>query len=410
MPRGKPKRVIQVEVPEDEAEEPEQTASEAEAEETMREVDTEAPDRIDARIFRSHPATGNREALTDVIDAKLFSQDYVRETYGGGRYRIDFIGPQRGKAGKPGRGKVGQKRFDIDVTLPPRHPRTTLGEGATVMPAASGNDRVSMLMEGGIIQLFKAMEATTQMQLRAMEARATVVTPIDWAAVATIATPVVTALITLLGSRKDPVEIARQIAETVGERPRERTTIDELRSLVSLVKEISPASGSDAKDGSTWLDVVRDIAPGVLAAVNNNRQPAPTASSGLMLPSQVSPPSPTRSDTSNGSATPSPVAPAPNLPPSMMLFRSLIPVVFDAARKGKDPELTADWLLSDVPEGHYDSLHATLAQPGFLTELIGAVPALAPFDGWVTKLHSALLRLTGDGDGDEDDGEGETPG
>jgi hypothetical protein len=134
-----------------------------------------------------------------------FSADKVREMYGGGSYRAK----SRYSDG------VGKHRFGPQRTFKIVGPPKWTAEVMTGTPperGGAGNSGRESIIDMGLMALFKQMQDNSAMQLQMME-RVTNKAPMDWGAIIAGVAALAAPLLTALGNRKDPVEIAAQLME-----------------------------------------------------------------------------------------------------------------------------------------------------------------------------------------------------
>lgn len=387
----------------------ERPANEQADDAVIDQASSELPTQAKARLYRSHPATGNREAFVDSIDASMFSQDYVRDNYGGGRYRVQFFGPRDGKVAY-----IKQTQFDVDLTIPPKVPGVGVAAQA---PAASASNApqgssaldmaiVSMLttmmqnMSAQQNQQAEATRAMTAMQMQMMKDHSTMLA----------------AQLAQLGQKpdRDPFDMVKDLAALIKPEPT-RSLREELETL-QMLKEIT----GDSAGETSWLDVVKELAPPLLQnAANANRpervrRPARMVDgSGAPLTAPVEGPGqPARvagsgAPDGGGVAAPTPGAEAPNVEvmPSLKFVAPIIPKLVKWAGQGRPPALCAEWQLSEIPEGFYPMLREQLSAPSLLDDLGQAFPATIPVRAWIEEFRAAMLELMepeSEHDGDDD--------
>lgn len=381
-------------------------------------------DGVEARIYRSHPQTGNREVITDVVASNMVSLDFLRDTYGGGRYRVAFYGPTKNGKGKTTKGKVKEETFEVDTSIPPTHPRAKSGPISNGPAPAPNAGRLDSIMESGLINFLQSMQTSQQMQaaiVKQMLEGSQHKGPGVLEIIAAIA-PIVAPLLTALVQRKDPMDTAREIAKLATEE-KSGSNVEHFRAMLSLVKELKGIARPVVEGGESepsWLQAIERVGVPLLErAMMQDRVAAaatslpPTAPNANVVPNTV----PTHEEDTpllrapNGGSPFAPATPNENpvadmLPAELSVLRPFVPLVVQWATQGRDPTWCAAAIAYDVPEGLWPHMARMLARPTIAADITGAVPALAPFEGWLAELRDELLReITGEGEdeGDEND-------
>lgn len=208
-----------------------------------------------------------------------------------------------------------------------------------------------------------------------------------------------TMVITLLGKDRpaptgpgfgEVIEAAKLLAP-----PKERTSITELKELLSLRDLLKPADADrDTGGGRDWLTAaIETFGPPIAAAVTAPPAAPPPAAP---APRAIAPP-PTA-----GPATPPPTqaAPAPAAAVQPNQVAQLVGLLLAGARADGDPEAWASVALDLL--GDYAPM--IVNRPDALTLIMASNPAAAPHREWFDALLTAAREMLDGGD----DGEGLT--
>lgn len=367
----------------------ERPANEQADDAVIDQASSELPSQAKARLYRSHPATGNREAFVDSIDASMFTQDYVRDNYGGGRYRVQFFGPRDGKVAY-----IKQTQFDVDLTIPPKVPG--VGVSGTPSPATSSDGRGSAGIDMAVVSMLTTMmqqiSAANQAQLQQSQQFAALQMQMmkDHSAM-------MGAQIAALGNKppeRDPMELVERVTALIKPDGNAKSLRDELETL-KMLKELT-GEGSGAE--TSWLDVVKELAPPLLAgAAQRDGIRVPRRAAGRVVPvsGPVSGPGIALPAAGAGDgATTTPGVETPNeVSPTLKFVAPIVPKLVKWAGQGRRPDLSAEWQLSEIPEGFYPMLREQLSSPSLLDDLGQAFPATIPVRAWIEEFRTAMLEL-----------------
>lgn len=387
-----------------ERDEEERSIQEQEVESVLEHVDAETLTKVEARIFRRHPATGNRESHLDTVDAELITADFLKDNYGGGSYRIQFIGPMKGKAGKPGRGIVRTARFDIDASIPPTHPRARAQQQDSLGPGPSqGSTQLDMAVVSMLATMMQQMQAGANQQAQAQQSLVAMQMQMmkDHSAM-------LQAQLTALADKKpdrDPLELVERITSLIKPEP-SRTIKDELETL-QMLRELT----GDSTNETSWLDVVKEVGPSLLNAAAKRDGVAVArrgAVAGTIAPNGRGEPGPSPVALGSGEApTQAPAEPNEVTNPNLRFVAPIVPKLIKWATQGRSPELCAEWQLSEVPPGFWPMLREQLGAPTLLDEVVQAFPASEPFKPWIAEFRDAMLGLMSPEGADDEDEEGD---
>jgi len=342
------------------------------AKEVAAEAALEAPESVEVRIFRSHPSLGGGKMnYVDTIGTEVFSLEYVAENYGGGKYKAEFFGIRK-LGNRAGKGLIRTEAFEIDPAISPRNPKN-LGLGGAGAPSkAGGEDSMKALVDGGIVALLQAQVSMIERLNKPS---------VDWGTVLTAVGAIMTPIITSLMSRKDPVELAKEIVATT-QPTAHKDGLKEMRELLGLLGELKSAAGLESpEDMPPWLRVVDKFAPKLLDAARVQDQMA-------MTQQQQQPTQPQQPE---------------DMTNPTQLVQAIAPQLAAWASQGRSTAWACEALLYDIPEGLHPMLAQRLQQPSIIPEIVTNVPTLAPFQGWLESLREELLAAILGGDEDDSD-------
>ena len=304
-------------------------------------AELDAPD-VEVYLSRQDPVDPREYAHLAVIDAKDFSLEYVKQIYGGGRYKARV---RRG--GKPYTW-LRQVSFAIDARLYP--PRTKpLHEGHEA-PAASpaGNSPSPELLELRTM-VRELCGLTAQLATRP-------------------AAP-----------ERDPVEMALRIAEAV-KAPPQSFSVAEILTLVESARSNGMRLGRElaekAPEQDSVLAFAREIAPPILGALQKNATPGPAptqAATGLHLVRADRPAAPAPPSSSDST---DPMGPSSLIPEWARPLQRWIPQLLIKQQQGKNPEVYAHLLLEELDHDTYERLAEASAAPDFVESVLNAAPGL----------------------------------
>jgi hypothetical protein len=426
-------------------------AQDAEATASIDALLDSLPAKSEARISRYHPEEG-KYVYVGVTSPSVISQKWVMENLGGGRYEIPLY-----KQGGEDRRLAYYKTITIDVDtqiprkIPPwARPAPTEAAIATGPVHAPGG---SNIIDAGVLQLFTAMQQTSQMQGQMMQAfieRMANQPQTDWVAVLAALGPVGAALLKMVTDRKDPAAIAAELLERfkpARQEPAPTGAVAEAFGLfdrfLSIQNKLTPrgAAAAPAETDDSLVGFLKTAFPEVLAtfretlaarrqaaALAAGRPPAPPNGNGA-APGTPTVPGPTMTAAAppaiaavTAAASPSASAPPavppaaastpvdPNAPPWVPFVRPWIPHLVQWLAADYYPETVADLLLKAIDkEGRLQIAESMLIDVGFPAALLSYFPPLGPHAQALGEVFEAVREdLSPDDDGGEPIGEEET--
>ena len=320
-------------------------------------LDQVGPAGKTVKLYRLNPNTG-KFGYCEVCPRDVWSEEYVRRKYGGGKFQARLMG-EHNEA-------LGSRVFEVD--------------GEPVAPKAPGVEPPRE-EPGGMVRLLLDSSERRADDMRSL----------------------VTALIGALGggaSRSDPLQVvslAKEIA-AIGQPdkgvPPEQYIKDRSDSFDRGMEkglEIGQREGRRGEGGDTWPGVIREIAGPALEAINKAAS-APQMPRNMPVPVRVSPP-----------GTP-PQIPAPPPPvqevhtmsvPKPAWFVGLekwLPMVGFAAQQGMPPENAAVLVMQQIPDDAYDGFVDDVLGPDFVARVTPLLPPrlVAGFPEWVSQTLDAI--------------------
>lgn len=238
----------------------------------LDDLESEGQRPPEARIERQNDMGIN--AHLDTVNADGVDEKWIRNTFGGGTYTVRFFGQH--DSGVWGYLKGQSKRYVIDSSIPFRGSvrDRAVPTATTAVAAPAGN--MQTLMEMGIMGLFKGMQDQSAMQLQMFKDASAMntamlerlATPKDNGIkdLLPLLTPLLTPLLAGMVNRKDPVEIAKEIAALSG---RSDNGMKDMLGTVRELLEVRELLGTNANPATKepeemWIDLLGKVVPGAL--------------------------------------------------------------------------------------------------------------------------------------------------
>lgn len=385
--------------------------AEQNAEDTQRrarvgvEAFAQLPDDAVIYIWRRDDESKEFAATGVTFAPDEFSVEKVRELLGGGTFQARAMVRDEQDRKIPG----GQRQFKIEGA--PKFPGSGVAVQVTPVQDARGgvpgsNARESII-DMGIMAMFKQMQDNSQMQMMMMkemvESRKS---SVDWGVILAAVAPIAASLITTMGSKKDPNEIAAELIEKL--KPSTNGTADLLKTAETMVRlrELFPGGGGgggDAEDPTTIaLKTFGPVVAEILMAKQAERGGAPTTR--VAAPAQVQIPTtvPVQQSAETQQVTE---------PGWVTALRPHVGQLARIAASGKDPYDFAHTVMSFfMPDAHKGTVRE-LVLPGAedaAAKLLDAFPPLQAYPGWVVEfidgVRQELCPELYDDDGDEKEG------
>ncbi|MHB8414599.1 MAG: hypothetical protein ACYDDA_03840 [Acidiferrobacteraceae bacterium] len=308
--------------------------------------DTGSRYRVD-KLPSNPPKPGEREAYCMDYSRDTLSLSAIRETFGGGTYKITAYGPNSRYAG--------QRRVtiaELPKAMQPPQSAGPSGDLAAILTAAKG-DGAAMSV------LMKVLDSQGQM---------------------------LAALLSKPQPQTGPttIEILQLIREMKADQPKanEGSAVDLLLKGIELGKEFAgDADGGMLGVASKGLDILRPL-------VERGATPASAAQ-----------PQPQRQALPSPAAVAAQPEPAPIPETDQMLkqlnwLRQQTAVLCSYAARGKNPGLYAEVLLDNLPDFiDADELMKRLSEPNAIAQLAQLNPNVAKYQPWFEELRKAIISF-----------------
>jgi hypothetical protein len=351
-------------------------------------------------------------ATLDVVDASLVTEEWIQKTYGGGKYRVLTNGPTAN-----GRwGYVRMDSYEIDLSVPFRgsmtgraKPTVHNADGSVVGSAGADND-MAMLMKTQIVELVQSSadlrqrdrESSTTMQTMMMSMMSesakqsrefmqlmlTMMGSKPTGPSLTELLGAITPLVApLLGSRKDPIEVATQLMALTGGNRSGGSPLSEVLAAVKELRETADLFGpQEREEDSSLLGTITRMAPQLLTMLTAQQQrelaAAPVAVPTATATLQPNPP------------VFAPVATASTEDGTMGLVTAMLKpyagMLVERAMADDDPFDLGHSLAVMIPVAMRDAVAAFIEQESAAAELIAAIPELSPYPAWVGEFINGI--------------------
>lgn len=411
------KRVVQIELPDAATEElAEKSQSEVEVEADIDAAAEEAVTVSQAIISRLDPSSGERYWL-DSVHPKLISNQWLTEQFGGGAYEVVFKKPSQGKG--PKRPHL-TRRYKIDPDIPRKLPAKYHAPhpNGTALPSANGQSQPmsqngSDIIGAGVLQIISSMQEASKTNAALTQAaidRLNKPGP-SLAEIAGIATPIVTALGTLvtaiitrpvpdpmaqmaaiaaLTKGKDPTEMIAALAPLfVRQQNSDPNSVGAIlaavKDVVAIGRDLTPDQGS----GNAYVDLARDVIHAVptvasaFSAARNGGQPPAQPTNAPALP--AGPPIP-----ENGPLPPSKAASADDM--LRIVLTPLASEIRQMAEHGSNPEMMAEFTIERY-RGYAPAMRSFSDEPNYQDKLLGMFPELRPYEVWVRAFLAEMSDI-----------------
>lgn len=337
-----------------------------------------------AEVYRMAP--GERQGHCRTYPVSMFSLERVASDYGPGKYRVRFKGP--GDKYVKGGGT-----FDIAESL--QNPNTPGG----VAPNAI-QDFIALMKERDARELADREKKTGQW--------------IEWAKI--IAPLALPKILDMIGggaakgtSLPDMIRAVKDLKEIQAPQQDLKSQFGEVVSILQGAKELVGDDGGKQATGSTWVDLIRDLAgspaAGALVQALSGTMPRPAAlplpSPSVVaprLPNAIAPPPPAASAACVPNTAPefSPLFPAQpdvNLLAQLQWLRGTLSQLLVQAGKGSNPRLYAEVLLDNLPaEITTAQLFERLDRDDWLIQLAQLDSQVHQHAQWLGRFREQVLR------------------
>lgn len=346
-------------------------------------------------------------ATLDTVSAEVIDEEWIQKEYGGGKYRVYFWGTMKnGTYGYlPGAGK----EFVIDDSVPfkgaLKHRAATgpvhNSDGTPAGAPAAGASLVDM----GMLQLFTTMQENSRMSaaMQADHSKAMMAMMQQMVAqprgngmveILGVLGPLLAPLLTGVVNRKDPVELATQIAALSRS---EKSGIGSLHELIELKDTLAilGGNGGDSEEGG-WMRILEKVVPGAIDILKNESaksgtpliQLARTPATRITAPATATLPASTSRPPASASSVDAP-SPSPADMPAADEWTPLEPYVAQLAhfaQINKPPFQVMNMVLTLAPEAMIGSVRELVSHEEALEFLVGRFPVLANYRDWTGEL------------------------
>ncbi len=363
-----------------------ETAAELEARELIADSQNANPKPPISVIYRA-TETGRRLWLGEYATESV-NPEFVAKKFGGGKFYVQH------KTAEPGGGYkyAAHDTYDIDPSIKPE-PLTAVGgvgEGSPAVAARpSRASTIESIMDAGVLQLLNQMNAQNELTLAMVKRLATDERrgP-DWVALLAAVSPI---LAELLKSRKDPTDVAVQLAKIMKpDAPAATNTADTLTTLerlLTLSRKMGGAGGGAGEGEGSVMPVVaegmRTLGALVQGIVNERTIKAEAAARAAGVPGTGAPAEPHHAPLALVPDVPEPSAPMPTTSPTpaarpwIAAVGDRLPLLLSAA-KFLTPNAAAETISRNLTDDAYFDLLEDIQDqtpPGFAGRLVAAFPA-----------------------------------
>lgn len=370
-------------------------------------------------------------ATLDVVDASLVTEEWIQKTYGGGKYRVLTNGPTAS-----GRwGYIRMDSYEIDLSVPFRgsmtgraKPTVHNADGSVVGSAGADND-MAMLMKTQIVELVQSSadlrqrdrESSTTMQTMMMtmmnesakqsrefmQLMLTMMGSKPTGPSITELLGAITPLVApLLGTRKDPIEVATQLMALTGGARGGGSQLSEVIAAIKELRETADLFGpQEREEDSSLLGTITRMAPQLLTMLSAQQQrelssvpvvaPTVTATVQPNLPSFAPVATAQAEDGSMGMVT--------------AMLKPYAGMLVERAMADDDPFDLGHSLAVMIPVAMRNAVGAFIEQESAAADLIAAIPELAPYPAWVGEFINGIRERFNPTDDPEDDEVIESP-
>lgn len=411
------------------------TSEQEQATDTLAEMEGSRSRLPVAKLYRVDPET-RKEYLFDEVAPGVVNESFLLKQYGGGTFVVSYWGPTDKYKGKKW-GYLRREMIELDPSVPFRPP--TRGEPKTgrvynqdgTEAGAGGFEEIRQTALLGMLRQMQDASALTARQaadhgaamLAMVERMAQQPRGPDILAVVTALAPIVTPMITGLMSRKDPMEMARQIAELMksgGAAP--QSSVDQVKQFLELRNLLKGDDDGGRGDGESWESMGPKLIANAmeLLKAESAKTPAPPPArvAARTTPLMATPvhgvsgPLPTPSvavgaDGSGGSSGEAPVS------DQWTALEPYVGRLAQFAAQGKDPFSVVKMVTVMASPQTLGMIRELVARDDAAAALCERFPALAPYQAWTNDLveyfysefHPGEARESSDPMGAEGDGE-----
>jgi hypothetical protein len=349
------------------------------AEETeLKRAESRASSAAKVIVDRLDPSTGVA-GYVGTLSPDLATPETLARECGGGQYRLRYYDSD------------GVFQFDdainVDLSIPKRSPSWYAEPAAVGVATPAG----SSPMDAALLSIVQQQSNMTLAFVEKMSRPGP-----DAAAWIAALSPIVIKVVESFGSKKDPIELARQIAELKAP----AAASQPLTEVLAVARELSEMRRGGGRPRSV-VDRVLDAAPALLdkfAQMQQAKPPAPAAapSGQPALPTPTNPPV----------ADTDPMAP---------LIRSVVQNVLPLAQQGRDPRIHAQAIvdMAALQPDTLKQLEEFAKDPKAVVRTCSVSPEMIPHQKWAAEFLDGVvdeIDYRRNPPAEEDDDEGEEEG
>lgn len=318
-------------------------------------------------ISRFDPRTGDKEWVAK-HPAEGFTVEEIKERYGGGKFELRILNEKGRYAG----GKV------VRIAAPHKdlsEPEESEEFDTEAEIERRVEERTRELREKSVLEVVIEGQREIARELREMRrppAEAHGLNPLElvqnmhasWAAMI------------------QPYQNALLERALEKEGPDSTEVLGQMLNILSQGIELGRETGGD---GSGYGSVIRELGKPLVEILERESRRRSAGASAAPTPTLPNPP--------NGAAPVVDRAPESNedAPAWLPIFRPFVPQLIAWAQQGKDPELTADWVLGELPDNYLDPIGRQLDRGDeFLTEFEATMPQAAEHMEWLRPFFSRM--------------------
>lgn len=352
-------------------------------------------------VYRKHPTKRTPEFLFRLSPDEA-TPDLIADIAGGGEFLIKERTRKQGRmtwgrfksldiAGQPKDPDLtrvpGNSGRQVEFIKPGGAVKTAEDFAAERKVAEAGAHQIGLqdVMTAGVLDLLKAGRETQAMQLEAMRAAMMEKNRIDWPALITALGTIVGPLLTvLLEGRKNqpdlnPISLVGDVAKIIRETAGPKSGLKEQLEMMMLLREFMDERGGGEGEGG--IDGIlskglRDVIGAAMQAKAAQQQSS-TPPAGLLPPATGEHP-----PAAGGDA------------PMLAIVRALGPYrkqLISLAQQGKDPVISAEFLVEMLPEPAREQLIIWITEGGSLDAATKLLPELAETPIWAQEFWDAMV-------------------
>lgn len=391
----------------------------AQVQDVLDDLESEGQRPPEARIERQNDMGIN--AHLDTVNAEGVDEKWIRNTFGGGTYTVRFFGQH--ESGVWGYLKGQSKRYVIDTSIPFKGSVRDRAAPvvATAVAAPAGN--MQTLMEMGIMGLFKGMQDQSAMQLQMFKDASAMntamlerlATPKDSGGIKDLLpllTPLLTPLLAGMMNRKDPVEIAKEIAALSGRSESGmKDMLGTVRELLEVRELLGTGGNAPTKEPEEmWIDLLGKVVPGALDLLKTEsaKTARPVQDTTRVVEARLTAPALSATPTPVVDGQTGPAAQEAQMPVSQTVVDEWTPIepyvtqLAGYAAKNRDPHGVMMTVVTFAPDEMVAAIRELVGREDAATIMTTRFPLLAGYQIWTAQLinefREELIGMAEEGD------------